>query len=103
MSTTLQIMLWATFFVVVRLISFRVYPNRSARNLNEKEKDKLEMMLFLVRIARILSVFTLIVYASPYHEVVVEKLGWFAFIVSVCTVVIPLQTWWSACMSALHE
>lgn len=99
MSTTIQILLWGLLFVGIRLLSSKIY----VRDLNETEEKKVSNMLFWIRLARLISVATLILFASPYHLVAVESLGWKTFLVAMCIVIIPMRLWKRACIDTLKE
>jgi hypothetical protein len=99
MSTTIQIILWSLLFIGVRLLGSKI----SVRDLNETEEKKVSSMLFWVRLARLISVATLILFASPYHLVAVENLGWKTFLIAMCIVIIPLRLWKRACIDTLKE
>lgn len=100
MSTTIQILLWGLLFLGIRLLCSKISLRT---DLSETEKKKVGKMLFWIRLARLLSIATLILYASPYHEAVVEHLGWMVFIIAMCIVVIPMRLWKRVSIEALES
>lgn len=100
MSTTIQILLWGLLFIGIRLLCSRIYVRK---DLNATEKKKVSDMLFWIRLARLICIAMLILFASPYHEVAVEKLGWIVFIIAMCIVVIPMRLCKRVCIDALES
>ena len=100
MSTTIQIMLWGLLFIGIRLLCSQIHVRK---DLNATEEKKVSDMLFWIRLARLICIATLILFASPYHEVAVENLGWIVFVIAMCIVVIPMRLWKRVCIDALKS
>ena len=96
----IEIIFWGLLLLGVRFLCSLIQVKE---DLSESEKKKVEKMLVYVRWARFLSICLLILFASPYHEAAVERIGGFAFILATGIIVIPLQTWKNICISSLQE
>ena len=79
METFFQILIWSALFILVRSIGF----TKNTRPLKPEEEIKVRKMLSWIRAIRLLGLVLITLFASPYHEWMVEKIGMMWCIISI--------------------
>ena len=98
MSTEIQILLWSVLFLVIRAICIGL----NIRPINAEEKVKVKKTMMWINLARLVCLWIVILFASPYHDWAVDHIGTFISIVAMSIIVIPKRAWRYVAIDALE-
>ena len=93
-------LMWIVLVILARVFVSFINFNEKSENENESNFSKL---MTIINSVRLISILTLIVYASPLNTWASETIGYIWAIIASFIAILPLKFWKSMARNACHE